>query len=83
MTTTTDYNEVPALPVRAGLGGLFRAWLAGVRKRREQRLTLYELSRVDDYLLRDMGINPADVRDALAGRRTSVWLDPMRRYDRV
>jgi uncharacterized protein YjiS (DUF1127 family) len=83
MTTTTDYNDAPASPVPAGLGlgRLFRSWLASARRRRQARLTLFELSRLDAHLLRDMGINPADVRDALAGRWSSVWLDPMRRFD--
>lgn len=84
MTTTTDYDDLAATrPERraSGLGRAIRAWLIGVRQRREARQVLHELMRLDRHLLRDMGINPADVREALAGRNSSVWLDPMRRFD--
>jgi uncharacterized protein YjiS (DUF1127 family) len=86
MTTTTDYNDIPAAAekrVGFNLLGLLRSWAAKARQRRQQRLTLFELDRMDEHLLRDMGINPADVRASFAGRRSSIWLDPMRRYDRV
>jgi uncharacterized protein YjiS (DUF1127 family) len=86
MTTTTDYSDIPAaVPERGGLNllGLLRSWATKARQRREGRLTMFELSRMEEHLLRDMGINPADVEAAFAGRRSSVWLDPMRRYDRV
>jgi uncharacterized protein YjiS (DUF1127 family) len=43
------------------------------------RASMLELSRLDDRLLRDIGISHGDIRDALSGRRSSVWLDPMRR----
>jgi len=42
---------------------------------------LIELSRLDAHLLRDMGINPLDVRDAYNGRATSILFDPFRSYD--
>jgi len=62
-------------PLFAGLGQLWAAY----RRRREERRTLIELSQLDAYLLRDMGIEPLDVYDALNGRRRSVLLSPVRR----
>lgn len=82
--TTMDYQGVPAaLPERrpSSRFGLLRGWLAERRQRRRMRMSMLELSRLDDHLLRDMGISRADIRDALRGRRSSVWLDPMR-HDR-
>ena len=37
-----------------------------------------ELSHLDAHLLRDMGMNPDDFRDALEGRRSSVLFKPFR-----
>ena len=37
------------------------------------------LSRMSAYLLRDMGIEPGDVYDALDGRRSSVLFNPIRK----
>jgi hypothetical protein len=31
------------------------------------------------YMLRDMGIEPRDIYDALDGKRSSVLLEPMRK----
>jgi hypothetical protein len=39
--------------------------------------------RLDAHLLRDLGINPMDVRDAYTGRSTSILFDPIRPYDRA
>jgi len=84
MMTTIDCNEMPVeLPVtrRRPLKAL-RAWYIGMRQRREERLTRIELSRLDAHLLRDLGINPMDVRDAYNGRSSSILFDPIRPYDR-
>jgi uncharacterized protein YjiS (DUF1127 family) len=79
--TTTDYTAIPATMPENQLrpASLLRGWLSGWRRRRAERLALLELSRLDARLLRDIGIHPADVQDALYGRGSSVWLDPMRR----
>jgi uncharacterized protein YjiS (DUF1127 family) len=78
--TTIDYNDVPAaLPERESLLGVLRIWFATRRRRRLERLTLLELARMDSYLLRDLGIDPMDVRDALDGRNSAILFDPVRR----
>jgi uncharacterized protein YjiS (DUF1127 family) len=79
--TTIDLNdavlelEAPRPERGTLIGRLFRSWH---KKRMEQR-TLSELSRMPVHLLRDMGIEPADVRDALDGRRSSVLYNPIRK----
>jgi uncharacterized protein YjiS (DUF1127 family) len=77
--TTMDLNEaVPGASHRGPgslIGRLFRRW----RERRHERVTLIELSTMSPRLLRDMGIEPGDVRDALDGRRSSVLFNPIRR----
>jgi uncharacterized protein YjiS (DUF1127 family) len=79
--TTIDYNELPvALPERQNLLGILREWLGKMKRRRQERLTLLELSYFDNYLLRDIGINPADVRDALDRRNAAILFDPLRRH---
>jgi uncharacterized protein YjiS (DUF1127 family) len=79
--TTIDYNdtdfaEAPVARgnVLTGLARLFRR----LRERRQERAALMELSRLDAHLLRDMGIEPGDVYDALDGRRSSVLFNPLR-----
>lgn len=78
--TTLDLFE----PVAAGterpvvLSGLRRLW-ASFNRRREERRALYELSYMDARLLRDMGIEPLDLYDALNGRGRSVLFNPLRR----
>jgi len=83
--TTIDYNDLATdLPPRrvAGRFDLLRHWLEERRQYRRLRHSMLELSRLDDHLLRDMGISRGDIRDALRGRRSSVWLEPLRRAGR-
>jgi uncharacterized protein YjiS (DUF1127 family) len=49
------------------------------KKKRAQRIALRELSQLDARLLRDIGIEPLDVYDALTGRHRSIILNPIRR----
>lgn len=58
-----------------GIGAMFRRW----RKRQSEQRTLEELSRMPVHLLRDIGIDPADVYDALTGNRNSVLFNPIRK----
>ena len=37
-----------------------------------------KLSMTDERLLRDVGIEPLDILDAVNRRRSSVWLAPIR-----
>jgi uncharacterized protein YjiS (DUF1127 family) len=49
------------------------------RRSRQRRQAIRELSQLDARLLRDIGIEPMDVYDALTGRYRSVVLNPIRR----
>jgi len=48
-----------------------------VRKRRQRR-SQPNLTHLDAQVLRQMGLNPDDFRDALEGRRSSVLFTPFR-----
>ena len=50
----------------------------GCKKRGIDRRAMRELSQLDAHLLRDMGMNPDDFRDAFAGRRSSLLFEPFR-----
>lgn len=49
---------------RSGLGALWRAW----RRRRALRRAGAHLGRLDDNLLRDIGLHRGDIDDAVRGR---------------
>jgi uncharacterized protein YjiS (DUF1127 family) len=55
------------------------AFFARRKERKLRRMTMYELSRLDPHLLRDIGIDFADVEAATLGRHLSVWLNPIRK----
>ncbi len=82
MTTIDLETDLSAPRSDTGLKRWIGKLLAEHRHRREQRLTLEELAQFDRYLLRDIGIEPSDIHDALNGNRNSVLFDPMRRRDR-
>jgi uncharacterized protein YjiS (DUF1127 family) len=63
---------------RGILGRLKEAWNTFQRRRRENA-TVLELSRMDEHLLRDIGIEPMDVYDALSARRQPILFHPLRR----
>jgi uncharacterized protein YjiS (DUF1127 family) len=49
-------------------------------RHRRKKHTHLVLSRLDERFLRDIGIDPLDLRDALQNRpSTSILLEPMRR----
>jgi uncharacterized protein YjiS (DUF1127 family) len=48
-----------------------------VRKRRQRRSRL-DLTHLDTQVLRQMGLNPDDFRDAFEGRQSSVLFTPFR-----
>lgn len=80
--TTIELNEPLPEVARSNTDAgfirrLFRRW----RERREERATLLELSRMQAHLLRDMGIEPGDVYDALDGNRSSVLFNPIRKRE--
>lgn len=45
---------------------------------RRRREPIDRLPIADERLLRDVGIEPLDILDAVNRRRSSVWLAPMR-----
>ncbi len=63
---------------RGIFGRLGAAWGTFQRRRRESA-TVLELSRMDEHLLRDIGVEPMDVYDAVNRRRTSILFYPLRR----
>lgn len=80
--TTLELNEPLREASRSSTGAgfitrLFRRW----RQRREERATLMTLSRMQPHLLRDMGLEPGDVYDALDGNRSSVLFNPLRKSE--
>jgi uncharacterized protein YjiS (DUF1127 family) len=59
---------------------ILRLLLAMFRRHRRAKRTYVELSKLDEWLLYDIGIDPADVRDALQNRPSlSLLMHPMRR----
>ena len=60
-----------------GLLARFRAAWANLRTRRQRAATVLELSRMDERLLRDIGIDPIDVLDALNGPGRPILLHPI------
>jgi len=79
--STIEIND-SFIPVeRPARTGWFRRWLDRRRLRRLQRVTLGELEQMNAHLLRDMGIEPRDVIDALEGRQSSLLFNPMRREE--
>ena len=61
--------------------GFIRRLLRRWAERHRERATLTGLSRMQPHLLRDMGIEPGDIFDALDGKRSSVLFNPMRKPD--
>jgi uncharacterized protein YjiS (DUF1127 family) len=79
--TTIEFNGA-AVDTRVETprgGSWISRLLAHFKRRHEQRITLAALSRMDAHLLRDMGIEPMDVEDALLGINRSALFNPMRR----
>lgn len=78
--TTIDINDSFARtttgPARQNI---IVRWFNAWRRNRRTRITLSELHHMDAYLLRDMGIEPQDVIDALEGRESSLLFNPVRK----
>ena len=79
--TTIELND-DALELPRRKPGWLARWIASWRRRRAERLTLAELERMKPHMLRDIGIEPQAVIDALEGRDSSALFNPMRRLDR-
>lgn len=76
------YASPPSTAEPGSFFGLLKQlWLNHRRRRRMQR-ALMALGEMDAHLLRDIGIEPLDVYDALnSRRRQSVLFYPIRRND--
>jgi uncharacterized protein YjiS (DUF1127 family) len=83
MTTIEFPEELAPTPGRSSFARAREALtrhFAAARKRREERLVLDELRRLDERMLRDLGIEPMDVYDALYRKRGhSVLFNPLRK----
>ncbi len=80
--TTLDFNDTTLeLPARRRTGRLIE-WFRHLRHWRTRHLTVAEIGRLNPHMLRDMGIEPQDVIDAIEGRNSSALFEPMRRPDR-
>ena len=86
MTTIDSAHRPASAPPRPG--PLAALWRAIIRNRlwHARRMTLTKLSRYDNRMLRNMGIDPQDVLEALApldSRGLAHFLNPLgRRRDR-
>ena len=80
--TTLEVQEFAGERRNAGrmFDGLMAA-VAAVKQWNARRQTLARLSKLDDYLLLDVGIDPADLYDAVHGEHTSLWEKPHLRPD--
>jgi uncharacterized protein YjiS (DUF1127 family) len=81
--TTMDHDAMPF----AGLEAQRRHFrllhhisnlVAALQKRRTRTKAYQQLSALDEHLLRDIGLNPQDLRDALENRRSSMLFSPFR-----
>jgi len=81
MTTMDIGRATHVAPEQQSFGLLARVFGAVRRmeRRRAERATLIGLARMDAYMLRDMGIEPRDIYDALDGKRTSILFNPIRK----
>lgn len=80
--TAIDYGAVRGADTTAKprRPRFLRMILAQFRRKRRVIRTYLELSRLDERLLYDLGIDPIDVRDALNDHSTtSILFEPMRR----
>ena len=76
---TTIDNEVPAsLAISSRILAAIKRALRRHRERRAHRQMLIHLSHQKERMLRDMGIDPIDVAEALRGR-PSPLLHPLGR----
>ena len=77
--STYETSGQPA--ARSWLHGLLAAYferLMNYRLHKARRRALIHLSHYDAHMLRDIGIDPRDVEDALNDRRRSLLLNPIR-----
>jgi hypothetical protein len=80
MTAETLTGPSPAASGRPAKRTWLRRLEAFWRLRRTIARDYLELTRADERLLYDLGIDPLDIRDALNGHPgPAAWLEPVRR----
>lgn len=65
VTARPAVRGVPGLRPQAGVGARIRALLAAIWRRHEQARIRQALERLDDHLLRDIGVTRAEVNAGL------------------
>lgn len=78
--TTIDFDDLPVgderhISLFARLGTAFARWREHSRRRR----MLGNISHLNAYLLRDIGLSPDDIARADGGPHRSIWLEPLSR----
>jgi uncharacterized protein YjiS (DUF1127 family) len=81
MTIIESIGLPAALPEKPGVFAALWHALLRYRGRRAREAALVNLADYDSHLLRDMGIDPRDVSDAVRGRHFSLLFEPLRRSD--
>ena len=71
------FERAAASEAPRGIFARLRAAWANLRWRRKKAATVLELSRMDERMLRDIGIDPLDVLDALNGPGRPVLFHPI------
>jgi uncharacterized protein YjiS (DUF1127 family) len=80
--TTMDIGRAASAGPEVRSYGLLARVFGGFRRiaaRRKERATLIALAQMDAYMLRDIGIEPQDIYDALDGRKSSLLFNPIRK----
>ncbi|HWA18884.1 MAG TPA: DUF1127 domain-containing protein [Devosia sp.] len=85
--TSIDHDSMPLgiedQQHRFGLLQAIAGFFAGLAKRRRRKRAIQQISTLDEHLLRDIGLNPQDFRDAFENRRSSLLFTPFREpYER-
>jgi uncharacterized protein YjiS (DUF1127 family) len=81
MTTFDTSDALIVAPKPAGLFTRIVRAVEAYRARRAQRRVLLHLSQYDAHMLRDMGLDPRDIEDALNARSLSLLFHPLRQTD--
>ncbi len=82
MSISETSSQPIALSRPSGLIASAFQRLVDYRRHQARRKVLIHLSNYDAHMLRDMGIDPRDVEDALNDRSRSLLLNPIRPIDR-
>jgi uncharacterized protein YjiS (DUF1127 family) len=81
MTTLDFFASEAAVAKRPSFFAPLRKFWTNMARRRAEHRSIMELSQLDAHLLRDMGIEPLDIYDALNGRTRSVLFNPVRKTE--